>query len=168
MRGLKFGVGRGANWGGSIKAVQNEGRALVAEAEQIITTVLDRCLHLLTRWIAERVLESARLRQGEGKLEFHDLLVLARNLLRHDPDVRPRSTTTTNGCCSTSSRTPTRSRSSSPPASAGERARASRLGGHRDPPRATVCGRRREAVDLPVPPGQHQDLSEGAAHIGDR
>ena len=34
------------------------------------------------------MLESARLRREEGRLEFHDLLVLARDLLRRDPAVR--------------------------------------------------------------------------------
>ena len=52
-------MGRGANWGGLIKAVQNEGWVLVAEPDHKITTVLYRCLHLLTKNIAERVLELA-------------------------------------------------------------------------------------------------------------
>ena len=34
------------------------------------------------------MLESAELRRAEGRLEFHDLLVLARDLLRRDPEVR--------------------------------------------------------------------------------
>ena len=43
---------------------------------------------VIPAWLAERVLESAELRRAEGRLEFHDLLVLARNLLRNEAQVR--------------------------------------------------------------------------------
>ena len=60
-------------------------------------------------------------RRAAGRLEFHDLLVLARALLR-DPEhgparAGPAAPAATSASCSTSSRTPTRSRSSSPCAS---------------------------------------------------
>ena len=75
------------------------------------------------------------------------------------PTPAPRCTSATSGCCSTSSRTPTRSRSSSPSGSPAARAgRAERLARTSTSRRAAVRGRRPEAVDLPVPPGRHRDL----------
>ena len=61
------------------------------------------------------VQRDALARAAEGRLEFHDLLVLARELLRdRTAEVRGvAATAATSACCSTSSRTPTRSRSSS-------------------------------------------------------
>ena len=74
-----------------------------------------------------------------AQLEFHDLLVLARSLLR-DPSTAPRcgppARAATSGSCSTSSRTPTRSRSSWPCASRPP-TRESDDGGHRC--RGTTC-----------------------------
>ena len=116
-----------------------------------------------------RVHARRRPRRGAtpGQLAFHDLLVLARSLLR-DPEhgaggPAPASTTGTSGSCSTSSRTPTRSRSSWP--SASRRPIPVRRGGLG----AVVRGRRRarpplrrrrpEAVDLPVPAGRHLHCS---------
>ena len=57
---------------------------------------------------------SAGARAADGTVEFHDLLVLARRLLsNHGPRSAPHSTAGTSACCSTSSRTPTRSSSRS-------------------------------------------------------
>jgi ATP-dependent helicase/nuclease subunit A len=50
--------------------------------------VANACAHRLGSAIRAFTLESARARQREGQLEFHDLLVLARALLR-DPDHGP-------------------------------------------------------------------------------
>ena len=53
-------------------------------------------------------------RRRPGRLDFHDLLVLARDLLWRDADVAPRAGRAVAACSwSTSSRTPTRSRSRS-------------------------------------------------------
>ena len=64
---------------------------------------------------AREVLTAAEDARATGRLRFHDLLVLARDLLRA---VRGRAASVcrsaTGGCCSTRPRTPTRSRSSSP------------------------------------------------------
>jgi ATP-dependent helicase/nuclease subunit A len=86
---LKIGrIGRRENWTLTIEDVRDDGRALVAEAEQIAADALDRCLRVLTCWLARQVRDAAQLRRREGRLEFHDLLVLARDLLRRDADVR--------------------------------------------------------------------------------
>ncbi|MFG1912410.1 UvrD-helicase domain-containing protein [Kribbella sp. NPDC048928] len=88
FRGLKIGrIGRKENWPdiGSVRADCTE---VVEVAGSLVELLLDACLRHLSHWIAERVLESAELRRADGRLEFHDLLVLARDLLRRDADVR--------------------------------------------------------------------------------
>ena len=87
VRGLKFGLGRKANWP-DIEAVRADCVALVARATELVEALLDASLRQLSHWVAQRVLESAELRRAEGRLEFHDLLVLARDLLRRDASVR--------------------------------------------------------------------------------
>src|SRR6266540_1602425 len=87
VRGLKFGLGRKANWP-DIERVRADCVALVERATAMVDTVLDGCLRQLSCWVARRVLESAELRRAEGRLEFHDLLVLSRDLLRRDAAVR--------------------------------------------------------------------------------
>ena len=77
------------------------------------------------------------------------------------PRCGPASTTATGGCCSTSSRTPTPSRSSwpcasPPPTRRTRRAGTRAVGAGRGRARAPVRGRRPEAVDLPLPPGRHR------------
>lgn len=88
FRGLKVGrIGRKENWP-DIAKVRADCTEVVEVAGSLVELLLDACLRHLSHWIAERVLESAELRRTEGRLEFHDLLVLARDLLRRDPDVR--------------------------------------------------------------------------------
>ncbi|MYH71257.1 MAG: AAA family ATPase [Acidimicrobiia bacterium] len=59
--------------------VSGLGDAVEEVKTQIATAVLER----LTRVLGEFTLEAARDRRQRGVLEFHDLLVLARDLLRH-------------------------------------------------------------------------------------
>ena len=87
LKGLKFGVGRQENWT-NVTQTRDDCSALVAQADAVVGQVLDVCLRQLTRWIARRVLEAAQARRAEGRLEFHDLLVLARDLLRREESVR--------------------------------------------------------------------------------
>ncbi len=88
FRGLKVGrIGRKENWP-DIAKVRADCTEVVEVAGSLVELLLDACLRHLSHWIAERVLESAELRRAEGRLEFHDLLVLARDLLRRDPEVR--------------------------------------------------------------------------------
>ena len=87
----KLSYGKAGAWssapGGKPQVVER-GKALCARAKQLVVDVLDNCLRVLTRWTARKVLDDAQVRRGDGQLEFHDLLVLARDLLRHDPEVR--------------------------------------------------------------------------------
>jgi ATP-dependent helicase/nuclease subunit A len=85
---LKFTLGRKGSWQCDIADVRAAGKALTDAAEQIVVQVLDQCLRSITRWTAERVLAAAEQRRRDGQLEFHDLLVLARDLLRRDASVR--------------------------------------------------------------------------------
>jgi ATP-dependent helicase/nuclease subunit A len=86
---VKFGkIGQKGNWGNAPEPVRDAGRELVAEAARVVGQVQNRCIRALTRWLAVRVLDAAADRRREGQLEFHDLLVLARNLLRRDAAVR--------------------------------------------------------------------------------
>ncbi|MGC4938056.1 UvrD-helicase domain-containing protein [Kribbella sp. DT2] len=88
LRTLKIGkTGRKENWP-DITRNRADCTEVVEVAGSLVELLLDSCLRHLSRWIAERVLESAEHRRAEGRLEFHDLLVLARNLLRREPLVR--------------------------------------------------------------------------------
>ncbi|MEJ7795807.1 MAG: UvrD-helicase domain-containing protein [Nocardioides sp.] len=86
---MKFSnIGNKNNWTVDVNEVRDAGTELVASAASVVRVVLDQCLRLLTTWTAEKVWAAAADRQRAGQLEFHDLLVLARDLLRKDPAVR--------------------------------------------------------------------------------
>ncbi|WP_432938218.1 UvrD-helicase domain-containing protein [Kribbella sp. CA-253562] len=88
LRTLKVGkIGRKENWP-DITRSRADCAEVIEVAGSLVELLLDACLRHLSHWIAERVLESAERRRAEGRLEFHDLLVLARDLLRRDPAVR--------------------------------------------------------------------------------
>lgn len=87
---LKTSHGRAGSWGGkdSLEELRDSCKELVQEAAAAVAQVLETTLRLLSRWIAARVLEAAEQRRAAGRLEFHDLLVLSRDLLRSRADVR--------------------------------------------------------------------------------
>ena len=78
-------VGKRANWPGSTPlaevrdAVAKMGEAVGGAEAQVITAVIEH----LCRLLAGAVVRAAEDRRRRGVLEFHDLLVLARRLLRH-------------------------------------------------------------------------------------
>ncbi|MFN8037305.1 MAG: UvrD-helicase domain-containing protein [Acidimicrobiia bacterium] len=82
-------AGRQANWPAGGKA---EIAALLDDAQQALdATVGDAkraAVHYLLDALVEFTLRSARERRQAGRLEFHDLLTLARNLLRESSTVR--------------------------------------------------------------------------------
>jgi superfamily I DNA/RNA helicase len=86
-----FKVGNGGKQG-SWDCDLTEFKARIREAGEglaaVAAEVANACAHRLGSAIRAFTLESARARQSEGQLEFHDLLVLARALLR-DPDHGP-------------------------------------------------------------------------------
>ncbi len=88
LRNLKVGrIGRKENWP-DITKLRGDCSEVIDVAGSLVELLLDACLRHLSHWLAVRVLESAELRRAEGRLEFHDLLVLARDLLRREPSVR--------------------------------------------------------------------------------
>lgn len=87
MAAITYSNGKAGAWPDK-PAVVAAGKALKADAEALLTRITSDCLRHLTRWIGAKVLEAAGARRAEGRLEFHDLLVLARDLLRHHPAVR--------------------------------------------------------------------------------
>ena len=86
-RDLKRAYGKLQNWP-DLNGLRTSCKDLAAEPHRMAATFADATLRPLAYWIASKVRESARLRAGAGRLEFHDLLVLARQLLRDDADVR--------------------------------------------------------------------------------
>jgi ATP-dependent exoDNAse (exonuclease V) beta subunit len=80
---LKWHNGRRDNWSGyGLDCLRAECVAFAAEAAALRAGVVDAALRRLADRIATATLEAARERRVEGQLEFHDLLVLARDLLR--------------------------------------------------------------------------------------
>ncbi len=80
--------GRKGAWGDDIKAAKE----VVAEVDQARVEVLTRAAHevlvRLTSLTAAEVLRAAEQRRSEGRLQFHDLLVLAKRLLETSPEAR--------------------------------------------------------------------------------
>lgn len=84
---LKFRYGKKGNWS-DLDDVKNACKHLQERAALAAAEFTEATLRPLAFWIADRVVRSARKRAAQGRLEFHDLLVLARELLRKDGDVR--------------------------------------------------------------------------------
>lgn len=81
-------VGQQANWEpGHCAAVRDLLEDAQAASEALLSRVANAALANLLVSIKELTLRSAADRRREGRLEFHDLLVLARQLVRHRPDV---------------------------------------------------------------------------------
>ncbi|QYG91429.1 UvrD-helicase domain-containing protein [Iamia sp. SCSIO 61187] len=76
--------GRKGSWRVSSDEVKADLRALEALVDDVLREIADECAHHLGAAIRRFTLASAGERRSRGTLEFHDLLVLARALLR-DP-----------------------------------------------------------------------------------
>jgi ATP-dependent exoDNAse (exonuclease V) beta subunit len=85
VRSLACRFGTKDNWGGRVDEV----RALCADAEAARLSVLERArasvVDALVAHLARFTLAAAEARRRDGRVTFHDLLVLARRLLREDP-----------------------------------------------------------------------------------
>ena len=90
LEGFKAGGGGSkANWVGTDpKAVRDSLREVVGAAVKLKARIVAQCLRHVTHWCAQRVLSEAAERRRSGRLEFHDLLVLARDLLARNAEVR--------------------------------------------------------------------------------
>ena len=84
---LACGLGRKDSWQGHVEEV----RELLAGADRtridLVATVSREALAHLLLAVRDLTLVAADQRRRDGTLEFHDLLVQARDLLRHHPDV---------------------------------------------------------------------------------
>ena len=85
---LKWSYGQTPNWGGRLQGVKDECKAWQSDVKELVSTVIASTLRSIVYWCGVRVLRSARERRADGRLEFHDLLVLTRNLLRDNEEVR--------------------------------------------------------------------------------
>ena len=86
-------VGRRASWDADIGALQRRLREAGDGLAAVRAAVANACAHRLGAAIRRSTLAAADERRRSGRLEFHDLLVLARSLLRdpvHGPAVRQR------------------------------------------------------------------------------
>lgn len=80
--------GRSAAWAGR----KDDVLALLHEAQAAREAVVDTCvgsaLQVLTAAMAQRAVAEARRRQADGRLQYHDLLALACEVVRQRPAVR--------------------------------------------------------------------------------
>ncbi len=82
--------GKAPSWGGKDgkDAVLALADAVDAACQDVLDQVTDAVLRVLAGEVARFTEAAADARRREGRLEFHDLLVLARRLLRTSPDAR--------------------------------------------------------------------------------
>ncbi len=84
---LKLSFGRKGSWP-DLAGLKSGCQDLKDRAKAAADAFTEATLRPLAYWIAGKVHDAAQTRAAEGRLEFHDLLVLAREMLRQDPDVR--------------------------------------------------------------------------------
>ncbi len=85
---LTWSHGRALNWGRQLASIKDDCGRWQREVAALVSTVVESTLRSIVHWCGVRVLEAAEARRADGRLEFHDLLVLTRNLLRDNPEVR--------------------------------------------------------------------------------
>ncbi len=76
------------NWSIDVKDVKESLKAVTAAAETVVSNSAAELIDQMTALTATEVLRGALSRQESGGLEFHDLLVLARRVLRSNAEVR--------------------------------------------------------------------------------
>ena len=83
-------IGAGKNWGCDHKAIQADLAAAGEQLDLVAGTVAQACAHRIAAALRGFTLDAAAARRAAGQLAFHDLLVLARQLVRQHPSVRAR------------------------------------------------------------------------------
>ena len=76
-------TGKAANWRVAVDTVRSEIRGLAARCDEAVSEVTTAALAHVGARIGRFVLETVEERRLSGRLQFHDLLVRARQLLRH-------------------------------------------------------------------------------------
>ncbi len=89
----KWGPGNGGRkeaWHGAdtVKLIKATIKAVEASKEEVLRPIVNDVLVRLSQVIAVETYDAAQARRADGGLEFHDLLVLARDVLRTNPDAR--------------------------------------------------------------------------------
>jgi ATP-dependent helicase/nuclease subunit A len=85
---LRFNQGRKDCWKVDVAIVRDATATVATLVESTLLTQRLAVLELLTARVLAFVKQAADARRVAGTLEFHDLLVFARDLLRRDPEVR--------------------------------------------------------------------------------
>ena len=85
---LKWSYGQKGNWPGTLAEIKADAQEWQERTETALGAFTEASLRPLAYWVATKVRDAARARAGEGRLEFHDLLVVTRDLLRRDGLVR--------------------------------------------------------------------------------
>jgi ATP-dependent exoDNAse (exonuclease V) beta subunit len=80
--------GRAENWACDVQAVRDASLAAEQAKQSLLAGVRHEVLARLLGAVAQFTLRGAADRARAGRLAFHDLLVRARHLLRHHPEVR--------------------------------------------------------------------------------
>ena len=88
---LKCGIGKAQNWVDKATVVA-ELAALGEMRQTLVGAVRTACVQRIATEVAAFTIDAANARRAHGRLEFHDLLVIAREMLRGDrgPQVRSR------------------------------------------------------------------------------
>jgi ATP-dependent helicase/nuclease subunit A len=87
-RSLRCKNGQRGNWGGCIDEVKDACTAAEAARAGVLDRQRSAVLDALIHHVVDFVRGDTAQRRREGTLEFHDLLVFARDLLREHPEVR--------------------------------------------------------------------------------
>ncbi len=77
-------LGKAGNWDGQVQNARDGIRRLKAVCERALRSAAEAALKRLVARLATFTLSAAEERRARGRLEFHDLLVRARQVLRHD------------------------------------------------------------------------------------
>ena len=82
-------AGNKANWPKDypLAELKDQVKSLIRDAHDLANQFVDSMLRPLAHWVGLRVVEAAKERAATGELEFHDLLVIARRVLRNNDDV---------------------------------------------------------------------------------
>lgn len=84
---LPLSYGRKGSWP-DLAGLKASCQDVLDRAEALAGEVSNALLRPLTRWLARATVAAAEERAASGRLEFHDLLVLSRRLLRHHAEAR--------------------------------------------------------------------------------
>lgn len=78
--------GSAKNWGGDVASVRQQFKDLAEQCEQFISDLVSPAVNTVSAVMSDVLLDAALIRQRSGELEYHDLLVHARDLLVGETD----------------------------------------------------------------------------------